>query len=58
MEVKERKRRRGETELMYGEERDRMSVWSCRNKLAVGSVEEKGDFFLKAGRMQSRGNEG
>lgn len=27
-----------------------MSVWSCRNKLAGGSVEEKGDFIPKAGR--------
>ncbi len=27
-----------------------MGVWSCRNKLARGSVEEKGDFILNTGR--------
>lgn len=34
-----------ETEEIYRKERARISVWSCRNKLAGESVKEKEDFF-------------
>lgn len=45
----------GETDEMYGKERAWLSVWSRRNKLAGGSVEEKG---WKEGHREEKGEGG